>query len=274
MTALEIENKEIVTHNGVFHADEVTAIALLSLFGETLIVPERLNHQTQNFDGYDFVIDIGRKFDGVKWFDHHQHQGGKASAGLIWDYIQNTLGIKGKYPKIDSLIEMADRHDTGEKKAGDFEYPMIIASYNSEDIYSPLQDEAFMEAVKFAIHFIGSLKKSQDAVSDAAKVVEESKNLKDEGLPDIVELKQFHRLWNTQLNGETTPEIEAVVWFDEKQKNWQAQVTPKKAGSFEFNGRKFLPDDSMEFVHAAGFFAVAKDRDTIISFLKNSRETK
>jgi len=272
MKNLNLENKTICTHNGVFHADEITAIALLSLFGKTLVVPERLNHQTESLDGYDYVIDIGRKSDGIKYFDHHQNKRGKSSAGLIWDYVQNTLGIKGKYPKIDSLVKMVDNHDTGEQKAGEYEYPMIIASYNSEDIYSSLQDDSFMKAVEFAIHFIGSLKKSQDAIADAAKVVKESKNLESEGLPDVVELKKFHRLWNTQLNGKNAHEIEAVIWFNTKQGNWQAQVTPKQSGSFEFNGRKFLPDDSMEFVHAAGFFAVAKDRETLIKFLKNSRE--
>ncbi len=78
--------KLIATHNKMFHADEITAIALLELFTDYKIEVERVNHDTKDFSKYDFVIDIGKTFDGKKYFDHHQYKGGKSSAGLIWDY--------------------------------------------------------------------------------------------------------------------------------------------------------------------------------------------
>ena len=264
---------KIVTHSGLFHADEVSAVALLRAF-EFEVEVKRLPHQTpvEELDHYDMVIDLGRRFDGIKYFDHHQNkESDKASAGLVWDWIQSQLSIEGKYPVIDNLVSMVDAQDTGARKAGKFEFPQIVTSCNAPNIYGAEQDEAFAEAVAFAEKFILSIKREQDEISRAEEICSRAKVLSDEGLPDIVELPEFHRLWNTQINGEKRPEIEAVIWFDQTQQKWKAQVTPKKPGSFEFNGRKFLPNDSMEFVHAAGFFAVCKDRETMIGFLKTSR---
>ncbi|MCD8478340.1 MAG: MYG1 family protein [Sulfurospirillum sp.] len=103
----------IATHNKIFHADEVTAIALLKLFTDEEIVVHRIDHQSEDFSAYDMVIDISKKFDGEKYFDHHQNKGGKSSAGLIWDY----LGLGLEYPRISKLIHHVDLNDTGIKKS-------------------------------------------------------------------------------------------------------------------------------------------------------------
>jgi uncharacterized UPF0160 family protein len=77
------------THNGMFHCDEVVAVAILSLIfkniGDTFVIRTRdLEHLRKNTD---ILVDIG----GGE-FDHHQKGGnGKrengikyASAGLVW----------------------------------------------------------------------------------------------------------------------------------------------------------------------------------------------
>jgi len=38
--------KQIATHNKIFHADEVTAIALLKIFTEDEILVHRVDHDT------------------------------------------------------------------------------------------------------------------------------------------------------------------------------------------------------------------------------------
>jgi len=260
--------RTVTTHNGIFHADEVTAIALLEVFVEQTSV-KRVPHQTKKFDT-DFVIDIGKKFDGVSRFDHHQYKGGKSSAGLIWDSIEQSHN----YREISTLVEMVDNHDTGVKKAAAFEFPSLISAYNHKNIYGAEQDEAFEKAVAFATVIIKSLKDAQDEISTAERICEEATLHSDTvfGGDTIAELHEFNMLWSSFFNGEKAPEVGAVMWFDPQQNLWKAQVTPKKKGSFEFNGRKFLPDDSMEFVHAAGFFAVAKTRGQLVDFLINNRE--
>jgi uncharacterized UPF0160 family protein len=118
----EVQGISAATHNGVAHADEITAFALLSAFSGSFLEPTRVAHQTsqEELKEYDYVIDIGRKFDGVQFFDHHQYEGGKSSAGLIWDHIQEQIGF-GLYPEVDMLVTMVDEHDTGERKTGRFE---------------------------------------------------------------------------------------------------------------------------------------------------------
>lgn len=77
------------THDGIFHADDVLAAAILCLaFGpdNTLIRSRVISEKS------DVVFDVGGVFDALKFFDHHQRgfseirQNGirYASAGLIW----------------------------------------------------------------------------------------------------------------------------------------------------------------------------------------------
>ena len=78
---------------------------LLEIFTNFEREVERVNHDTNDFFKYDFVIDISKTFDGKKHFDHHQYKGGKSSAGLIWDYI----GLNKQYPKMLFLLKQSDR---------------------------------------------------------------------------------------------------------------------------------------------------------------------
>ena len=45
--------KLIATHNKIFHADEVTAIALLEVFTDFEIEVQRVDHDTKDFSKYD-----------------------------------------------------------------------------------------------------------------------------------------------------------------------------------------------------------------------------
>jgi uncharacterized UPF0160 family protein len=247
---------KVATHNGVFHADEVTAIGLLQVFGYNPQV-YRVPHQTKDFEGFNFIIDIGKEFDNVSRFDHHQYTGGKSSAGLIWDFIGQD------YPEISKLVSLVDNHDTGVSKAGEFEYPSLVSAYNhSSNIYDIEQDEAFDKAVDFAATVIQSLKDAQDSLKYAEETVKSS-----EIINNVLVLKEFTPHWSKFVNGVSTPELGAVMWFDPQQNLWKAQVTPVAPGSFELHGKKFTPMEGMDFVHAAGFFAVANDGELMLQFL-------
>jgi len=81
--------KKIITHAGIFHADEITAIAILkSLFGEVEI--ERTFKPTPEYleDTEIFVLDIGGHYNPAKGnFDHHQNKELAASNLLVyWSY--------------------------------------------------------------------------------------------------------------------------------------------------------------------------------------------
>jgi len=253
---------KIATHKGIFHADEVTAIALLKVFTENTIEVSRLDHNTEDFSSFDMVVDIGKKLDNTKYFDHHQYKGGKSSAGLLWDYI----GVQEDYHKISKLIKMVDDNDTGVTKAEPFEYSSLIKCYNHQDIHSQAQEKQFEKAVKFAQTIIISLKEAQEAMEEAKEIVANS-FLFDHN-PAILELPRFTSHWTSYINGELTPHIKAVVWEDEEESTYKVKIPPKRLGSFDLNGKPLPQDDSMKFVHSAGFFAIAPDEESMKRYLK------
>ena len=74
------------THDGSFHADEVTACSLLLAFGK--IDREKI-HRTRDsavLASCEYVCDVGGIFDpALKRFDHHQAEyvGPLSSAGMV-----------------------------------------------------------------------------------------------------------------------------------------------------------------------------------------------
>jgi len=252
----------IATHNKIFHADEVTAVALLRLFTDDEIIVHRVDHDTEDFTPYDMVIDISKKFDGEKYFDHHQNKGGKSSAGLIWEY----LGVEEEYFKISKLIRIVDDNDVGIQKAKPFEYSNLIKCFNSSKISSPEQNEQFEKAVDFAMTVLGSMKEFADSLHASKEIIENSCMF--DTNPSILELSTFTPHWANYINAKLTPNIHAVVWEDKEDNNWKVRVPAKRSGSFELNGKELIQDDSMKFVHSAGHFAIAKDESTMCKYLE------
>lgn len=252
---------KIATHNKIFHADEVTAIALLKVFTDYDLEIYRLDHQIEDFSNYDMVIDMSKKFDGIKYFDHHQNKGGKSSAGLIWDY----LGQGANFPRITKLIHLVDMQDTGIQKAGEFEYPSLIKAFNAIEISSELQEEQFHKAVAFAVTIIAAMKHNQKELEHAKEIVNHAYYF--QGHPRILELEAFTPHWSSYINGIAQPNILAVVWHDKEEDNWKVKLTPKVPGRFELNAKPLKQDASMLFVHASGHFAIAKDESQMVQYL-------
>jgi len=257
-------HKNIATHNGVFHADEITAIALLKVFTNDKYTLTRVPHNTHDFTDYDFIIDIGKRHDGVRFFDHHQYKGGKSSAGLIWDY----LGQEIKYKKITRFIKLIDSVDTGEVKPNEFEFSKIISAFNHTDIYSINQERQFQKAVALAVELIHSYKLHDMQYHEAKKCIKNIRYLNEKN--SVALLPNFTPFWKSFINAEKTPHIKAVVWEDAKQKNWKVQLVPKTEDSFEFNTNPLPQNSLMTFVHRAGFFAVAPNFETMYQYLKNN----
>ena len=255
--------KIIATHNKMFHADEITAIALLKLFTSDEYKIERVDHNTLEFDKYDFVIDIGQKYDGLKYFDHHQYKGGKSSAGLIWEY----LGVENQYEKISKLVDLVDMNDVGIAKSKEFEYSSLIKCYNNENLYSQEQDIQFTKALDFAINILSSKKRFHDSSLEAEKIIANStffeKNSK------IIELDSFTPHWRMYINGQNMPNVKAVVWEDVLENNWKVNITSKFIGSFELTHIPLKQDFNMEFVHKSGHFAIANNKESLIKYLNS-----
>src|ERR1700675_3827265 len=79
------------THDGSFHADEVTACSLLLLFDR---IDRNLIRRTRNpqiLAECDYVCDVGGEYNPERRrFDHHQidYQGTFSSAGMVLLYLK------------------------------------------------------------------------------------------------------------------------------------------------------------------------------------------
>ena len=87
------------THCGLFHADEIMACALLRLAAGSSHVAIIRSRLAKDWERADYVLDVGGKYDGVKFFDHHQagfnekrEDGtGYSTFGLLWKAIGVTM---------------------------------------------------------------------------------------------------------------------------------------------------------------------------------------
>lgn len=150
--------RSVGTHDGSFHADEVTACALLLLFNK---IDRDKIIRTRNTDllaNCEYVCDVGGIYDpSRKLFDHHQqdYQGPLSSAGMILLYLQQAGVLTAKEHGIfdNSLILGVDAHDNGKElhSRGVCTYSQIISNFNPiEHDATDLQDEAFYAALDFS----------------------------------------------------------------------------------------------------------------------------
>jgi len=158
--------KSFGTHDGTFHADEVTACALLELFG--LIDPEKIR-RTRILDelkSCEYVCDVGGIYNPEKKrFDHHQvdYKGPLSSAGMVLEYLrQNGIIIQKEFDCINnSLVRGVDAHDNGKDPqiAGYCTFSQVISNFTPihYDVDPKEQDAAFMQAKTFAVGHLSRL---------------------------------------------------------------------------------------------------------------------
>lgn len=169
------------THDGTFHADEVTACALLLMFDkidEDKIVRTR---DPQELQTCEYVCDVGGGYDpSKKLFDHHQleYQGPMSSAGMILLYLKNENIINPKeYDFFNlNLILGVDAHDNGKDPQilGLCTYSNIISSFIPipQDVDSKVVNSAFFEALKFSKLFLNRMLKKFHYSQDCLEIVE------------------------------------------------------------------------------------------------------
>lgn len=86
-------------HDGYFHSDEVMACALLRLAAGSSHVSIIRSRAARDWERADFVLDVGGKYDGLRFFDHHQPEStgnredgtGYSCFGLLWKSLGITM---------------------------------------------------------------------------------------------------------------------------------------------------------------------------------------
>lgn len=61
--------KKVAVHAGMFHSDDVLAVAILSIIFDVDIIR---SNKPEEYQLADIVADVGREYDDQKYFDHHQ----------------------------------------------------------------------------------------------------------------------------------------------------------------------------------------------------------
>lgn len=199
--------KTVVTHNGLFHADEGFGVAFLSLLlGSEMQVVRTRNPQVIE-DAY-VALDVGGVYDNAKLrYDHHQreftevHEGTSvklAACGLIWKHFGTCL-ITKYHPELDTeqvqslwqtvdetVCRPVDLQDNGQgtfkvdgAEAQALTVSMMVAAFNQQYIYSPAQDEAFLRVVEllkeYILNFLRAGANKLQLLKEAEEAVEQQK---------------------------------------------------------------------------------------------------
>ena len=269
-----MKTTKIVTHNGTFHADDVLAVATLAhnLGSDIEIVRTR---DPKIIDDADIVVDVGGKYDGQKYFDHHQDQNLPAS---------NMLIVKdGKFDRIPHLAhvyEGVSDWDTGRVNSFD-ELPESVRIFIKwVQACNPLDLSESDKMFRYCVSAI--LQHTEDfydvIIADIdtlnakkADVVAEHRKRAAafaENNAEIAVFPEYLHGWHEELNREKAPSARWVVFPDPVQNNFTIQVVPNSA-----DDRSFPEEDDLNnwvdanhpdtvFIHKAGFIAKVKEFPT------------
>lgn len=166
------EMKQVLTHAGKFHADDVFASAFLKMINPNIEIIR--SNDYMNFDGLIFDIGFGK-------FDHHMADNEKRSNGLpyasfgkLWREFAPEIYGNYVYEKVDKeLIQDLDLSDnTGSYNALAF----AISVFNPEDVTN--NDKEFMEALEFAQKILEKLiekiKRNENDLKEVKLALEEA----------------------------------------------------------------------------------------------------
>jgi uncharacterized UPF0160 family protein len=280
---------KVATHDGTFHADEVFAIAALSLLGEPLEIV-----RTRDGDAMaacDVRVDVGFASDPSSGdFDHHQKGGAGerpngvrlASFGLVWREHGPALcgGDAEAAARVDaSLVQGIDANDTGQSLTSplvDGVAPMtvsgVIARLNptwEDELGAGDEDRRFAQAVEIARPIIEREIAAAGAQRRAGRLVAEA--VRRAADPRVIELEGNVPWHETVVAG--APDAAFVIL--PKRAGWGVEAVPRRLGAFD--NRRDLPEawaglsgpalaevtgvPDAVFCHAARFLAVARSRE-------------
>lgn len=281
--------RSLGTHDGSFHADEVTAAALLIVFNRIDRDKIVRSRDLKMLDECEYVCDVGSLYDpAVKRFDHHQvgYVGDLSSAGMVLLYLfdQGVIGQK-KYGFLNqSLILGVDAHDTGRValEPGVCSFSQVISNFVPPVYDAPAEEmrRAFDAAVDFAVGHIQRLLARYDYVEECRECVEEAMAKK--GV--VLEFSRAMPWMDVffEMGGERHPAKFVVMpsgghWKlrgippNSRDKMKVRQPLPEQwAGLMDEELRKVSGIEGAIFCHKGRFISVWKTRDDAMKALKKA----
>lgn len=247
---------KIITHDGLFHADEVFAIALIfETIKECKVIRTREITQRDYNSVTTFLIDVGGVYNFSRNnFDHHQDKGLMASNMLVLEALYSTKTISPKlYEEVYDNFKYISDIDTGffdRSDKGVFSINSLIRSFN-------FVENGFSLALTVARAWI------QSKISSVAQI-EESIKLLEEGV--------------TISEGIITSEYPIHWKRGDKYKYLVAPVKDKPGqwGLYSLNSMLFpiIKQGNEIFIHEQAFIAIYKSKHEAISaMIKSARQT-
>jgi len=296
----------LITHNGTFHADEVTASAILTtLFPRAEIVRTRDAETIRSAQGKDIVFDVGSVYSHEdRRYDHHMVDGPKrqrdgspySSVGLVWRhyglaYVSLTLetddvDLMAKVWKSvdEGLVKEIDLLDNGVGTMSSSSLPALVDDLNPAWDSGQDSDEAFRHAVAMVRPFVANRVAAAAARCRAEAVVFEAASSAED--PRIVVLPASMPWEGALFDGGFEDALYVV--YPKTQDAWYCSAVPPEPGSFA--QRKPLPaewaglrDEGLAevcgapdatFCHPARFVCGARSREGVVAMAKAACEAK
>lgn len=284
-------SRSFATHDGTFHADEVTACALLLVFDMIDYDKIKRTRDPQDLEKADFVCDVGGIYDPhIRRFDHHQatYQGALSSAGMILQYLHDSKVIDEKEFLLfnNALILGVDAHDNGKSPnlPGICTLSHMVSNLNPirYDAQEKERLKAFFKAVDLIKDHIERLYRRYNYTKSCRSKVEKAMIdhkeclIFDESIPW---LENFF-----ELNGEHHPAKFVIM---PSGNNWKLRCIPpsiesrmkvrqplprKWAGLFDDEFQRITGINGAIFCHKGRFISVWETKDDAIAaytILKN-----
>lgn len=279
----------VSTHDGFFHADDVFALAVVSLWAKSEGKKIKIirSREKEIFEKAQMVVDIGGVYDvKTNHFDHHQAGGaGKrpngipyAAFGLMWKHFGEKITSKEAAELVEKKLVMPiDAIDNGVNLST----PLItgISDYTIANAIWTLgefdegggNDESFRRAVDIACQILSGEIKKAEASIEGERVVEAE--IKSQGEPAVLVLSTYYP-WSRAVN--RYEKVVFVIFPDKGTSKWCIQAVSGNDDSFGNDRISFpmewrgLTDETLAiksgissavFCHRSGFFAVTKTRE-------------
>ncbi|ADB52069.1 MYG1 family protein [Conexibacter woesei] len=289
----------VATHSGSFHADDVFAIAALSLLDDAAPLEVVRTRDPQLLAAADVRVDVGQRDDPAGGdFDHHQRGGAGerpngiryASFGLVWrEHGARICGGDEIAERIDQvLVQGVDANDTGQTISrslvdgvAPFTVSHAIAALNPNWDDAPTaadKRQAFDAAVELAAGILRREIAAATSQARAAALVRSAIARAED--PRLIELDRGMP-WHREL---IPGAPDALFVLYPREDDWGLQAVPRQLG--EFANRKDLPESwaglsdaelaaatgvaDARFCHIGRFIAVAGSREGALALARQA----
>ena len=170
-----MEIKKIITHDGIFHADEVMAIALIHEFVDGGIPVERTRTiSTEDMEDPNvWVIDVGGEYNpSLGLFDHHHDDSLEASCVLIAThlFLENIYNDDMFLELRDTMHVISEIDTGGYTQYNGFQFNSLIKMFNS-------LDNGWQLALDTCRNYIKCLKDNVDKIEQSRRIWDEGERI-------------------------------------------------------------------------------------------------